>query len=501
MLDSETIPADEAAQMVRRGEAVWEGSADHKAKMRECWTGVAGMLAYHVGLDRWLFRDDPVRGGTLTISAAQTAVNQKFRVRVAAAKRGAKTAEVGWASPFLPEVTGVPGLTSAGNARRIGQDPLAGDVRDRIIIHGLVMRPLKDSIVVENGRTLLNMWGEPGGNMAQAIDKTGVTAQSDAEARSRWFLDVVEMIFDGDHAAESYFLDWCAHLVCRPDVKMIPSVLITSELQGIGKNFIGDTLAELVGRKHVRALDAATLKESFNDWIAGTLLVIVDELKEGDDYSFANGVKALQSQDEVNLKVKYRANETIDNYCNFLMFSNYDVPVRLEEKDRRWFIFQSPVRELRGAEWWRPRYAKREDPEALAMLRAWFGWRYVKRIENGARVEPSTGRMRALFDPKAPPPMTAAKEEVIEASRAPFFSIVRDLLLSGDITGGQKIAFGEIIEKCESASKSFRRPPDGVAGAELKRLGFVPKKTAKGRRWVAPFLPEADPPTADNGDF
>ena len=91
------------------------------------------------------------------------------------------------------------------------------------------------------------------------------------------FLEHLNYILDGDTTAIGYILNWFAHLVQKPWIKIKSAPLIIGE-QGIGKSMIGDMICAIVGLRNTTAVEESDLRSPFNEWIDGKLLVIVNEL-------------------------------------------------------------------------------------------------------------------------------------------------------------------------------------------------------------------------------
>ena len=80
---------------------------------------------------------------------------------------------------------------------------------------------------------------------------------------------------------------------------MPASALLISSLNGAGKNFMAEALKWMVGERNVKSVTAGALKGSFQSFIPGTSLVVISELYETGNYSFADSLKTLQSEDEL----------------------------------------------------------------------------------------------------------------------------------------------------------------------------------------------------------
>jgi hypothetical protein len=136
-----------------------------------------------------------------------------------------------------------------------------GAIVDRV--DKITFLPGSSEIVTEDGAKCLNVWTPP-----DIVPKAG-----DATP----FLNHIDYILDSDAAAISYLLDYLAHLVQKPWIKIKSAPLIIGE-PGIGKSLIGEMIATIIGRRNATAIEESDLRSQFNEWIDGKLLVIVHEL-------------------------------------------------------------------------------------------------------------------------------------------------------------------------------------------------------------------------------
>lgn len=420
---------------------------------------MADKLVFISNAARWAFVASGVDKSPMTDQAAQRIIDVDFQSEKLVLTYGRHDGRVR-AEHESPQLKMVAGLSPA--------------LRWRLVVDFQDTYPGKGRVVtLEDGSRVFNLWSEP----------RIKPVKPEKYQEPRWFLDVVERFFGEEHTTErEYFLDWCAHLVCRPAVKMPVSVLLISSLNGAGKGFIGDALMQMVGEKNTKKVTSGAIKGSFQSFIPGTTLVVIPELYEGGNYSFADGLKSLQSEDELFINLKYGPQENVNNACHFLAFSNNSMPIRLEESDRRWFVFASPQKARMPTEWWSERWRFIKDPKtrlphlgALGSLRRWF----EARIEDIER----TGR----FKPHGMPPTTEHKEAIIEDSRSVFFIRLKEMLENGKlrVEPHGRISLGEIAEQILEVDPRFKRPPNGQASADLETLGFTYEKKPL-RRWVVP---------------
>jgi len=209
-------------------------------------------------------------------------------------------------------------------------------------------------------------------------------------------------------------LDRLAHIEQRPDVLPQVSTLMFTPVQGIGRNLMSFMLAR-VWRGAV-GLDvnlSALLDGNFNWTLAGKTLVVVNEVREGTSanaYRHAGALRGLLT-DEVRLvNPKYGRQYKEFNAARWLMFSNHDDALPLDEADRRVHVIRNPD-EPRGGDYYAGLYAMACDPLFIASVRE-----FLRRRDIGG------------FDPGLRAPLTEAKRQVVDASMSEADREMRDVV-------------------------------------------------------------------------
>ena len=187
--------------------------------------------------------------------------------------------------------------------------------------------PNRPQIVERDGARYLNRW--------KARDFQPV------EGDVTPFLEHLEYLYDGDGATVQFVLDWMACLVQKPEQKQSSAILLTSEAEGIGKGLKGKMLSVLVGEGNTRYLSSDALSSDFNDWLATTSLVIVEEFEDNGRRNIVARIKNYITDEIVDINPKHAARYRARNQVNFLFFANAAAPVKLAETDRRFLVHRS----------------------------------------------------------------------------------------------------------------------------------------------------------------
>lgn len=211
-----------------------------------------------------------------------------------------------------------------------------------------------------------------------------------------------------DETERDHLLKMMAWTIRRPGQKLRHALLFRSEAQGIGKTMLTEIWTQLLGERNVRKTTTDEVASQFQGFIKETLLVILEELNWGVGPTGYNRLKDIITSDVAVVNEKFMPVRHWPNLATLVILTNIRTPLILEDKDRRIFYIDSP--------------ATKREPQYYAEFANW--WR-----EN-------IGVIRAFFDtididefrPHAEPPMTAAKQALIEDGREDLVKELADLV-------------------------------------------------------------------------
>lgn len=150
------------------------------------------------------------------------------------------------------------------------------------------------------------------------------------------------------------FVDYLAYCVQHPGRK-IRWAPVLKGIQGDGKSAFLVLMQHVLGHKNVRVLDSATLENSdFTAWRVGQCFTGLEEMKlHGHNrYDVYNKLKTPLSNDSVEMHPKGKDPITVPNVTNYLLLTNFDDGVPIDDSDRRAMCLRSPFltkEELRAA--------------------------------------------------------------------------------------------------------------------------------------------------------
>jgi hypothetical protein len=495
------ISSAEAHNLINEGKAVWQGKEPYWRMMADLWENLAETFVYVGTVGKWLDTEIGLAdGGLFKEEDAQREVNQRFvspqfvltTGYTKARSKGHKD-ELIKCAKVCPQLKLINDPNYCEKIEKYRKEPRSNS--DDYLLRTMVVSYLETkpnspkSLSIGHGpkkKRIFNLWTDPG----------IYPSKPETYQEPRWFLDVVDLNLGKEVSVEkTYVLDWFAHLVCRPEVKMNTTILLISEVQGTGKGFIAQTLERMVGEKNTQWLRAHHFKGArFQGFVLGTTLGVIDEIYEGRSSEFVNKLKPFQTEPKISVDQKFVPERQVANYVNFLSFSNEDFLLSLEEGDRRWVVLKSKVVEpLRGNEWRNffnrcfrvisdKKRGGQPNRKKLGDLRYYFEMRMAD-IER-------TGR----FDPHVPAPWSEHKGEVIEASRSSYYHRVSEALDDGAIVLNAEegtsrfrtVSLHEVDKVLRERDPNYRPPVDREKAKDLRALGFKSVKLNRGNRWLAP---------------
>ncbi|MDH5415494.1 MAG: DUF3854 domain-containing protein, partial [Flavobacteriaceae bacterium] len=214
------------------------------------------------------------------------------------------------------------------------------------------------------------------------------------------FMDAVSKIFDNDRELIQWFLDWVAYPIQNPVTKMLTGVLIQSVEQGTGKSSIGLCIGAMYGDNYSLVDDSQLHHSNFNEWAVNRQFILGDEVSGKDKRSESDGIKNLITRPDITINRKYMPSYTVPDCINYIFTSNHPDALNIEPDDRRFFVHR--IKHGKGL--------TLKQGQALESFRKGKGKSYLLNYFLNEH-EIAKG-----FDHRARPPMTEAKEELIEHS-------------------------------------------------------------------------------------
>lgn len=272
------------------------------------------------------------------------------------------------------------------------------------------------------------------------------------------------------------FRAWLAHNYLHPGVKVRWAPLLKG-CPGDGKSMFGELLELVLGVDNVKLMNADTIQTSpFSGWVEGQCVTVFEEVKfHGHNrYDVVNKLKPYIANNRVEKHGKGKDPGNILNVTNYLMLTNHEDAIPIEEGDRRYFVLFSPFRFL---------------VQLDAALQADYLITVAEHFEEVFSLVRANPDQLALWltetefpeewDANMSAPMTDAKRAMAGASRSDVETVIEDIL--DDVRADQKV-LGVTIDvfsaphlRQELRIRGVTQElPDRVMAAVLRRVGFEP---------------------------
>jgi hypothetical protein len=259
-----------------------------------------------------------------------------------------------------------------------------------------------EPMVIPNRLISEGGWIERGKVSCFNLYRPPLIERGDADKAGPW-LDHVRRVFADDC---EHILNWLAQRVQRPQEK-INHALVLGGGQGIGKDTLLEPIKRAVGPWNFVEVSPHHLLGRFNGFLRSVIMRVSEarDLGDIDRFQFYDHMKAYTAAppDVLRVDEKHLREYSVPNCTGVVITTNHKTDgLYLPADDRRHYVAWSD-------------FKKDEfDPNYWARIWGWYE-------EGGDRHVAAYLAKRDIsaFDPKAPPPKTAAFWEIVDAHRSP----------------------------------------------------------------------------------
>jgi len=152
-----------------------------------------------------------------------------------------------------------------------------------------------------------------------------------------WCRNLYENIAAGEIVLAKWILDWIADLIQHPGVRP-GTALAAIGGQGTGKGLFIKPIMQLLNEHSCHISNMQDIVGRFNAHLEGTLLIYADEATYGGSKEMANTLKALVTEDMIQIEKKGVDKYTVKNNLRLYISSNNDWVVPADLDERRYCI-------------------------------------------------------------------------------------------------------------------------------------------------------------------
>jgi putative DNA primase/helicase len=187
---------------------------------------------------------------------------------------------------------------------------------------------------------------------------------------------------------------WMAYQLQNRGAKINHAIVMHGD-EGSGKSILWEQIFMPMHAPYGRLIGQSELEDKFNDVFSKCTFVLADEVCARSELVHnKNKLKPLQTSRTIQINPKGLPRREERNHMNFVFLSNELQPLALDNSDRRYFVIATPPARERAF---------------YQRINAWLAAGGVEIAYDYLMSYPLDD-----FDPYAPPPITQAKQELIE---------------------------------------------------------------------------------------
>lgn len=189
-----------------------------------------------------------------------------------------------------------------------------------------------------------NVVFDPTGHIAQPDTHVnlfrGLTIDPDKPGDATLIIKHLHNICGEDDGLFHWVACWLALPLQQLGTKMRTSLIIHGRMEGTGKSFMMDIMRAIYG-KYSRTISQSQLQSDFNGWQSGMLFCVAEEVVSASERrNLKNLIQNIITNPVVQINEKNMPLREEASYANFVFLSNEQVPMLLNDTDRRYTVIQ-----------------------------------------------------------------------------------------------------------------------------------------------------------------
>ena len=193
--------------------------------------------------------------------------------------------------------------------------------------------------------------------------------------KSQIFIDFIKNIICNDNQEVfEYVINWIAYLIQKID-KKLPTAIVLTGMPGCGKTTFTNVLSKLLyGYSNDNVNDIKLITGGFNGLNENKKLIICNELKNVGEERFANFdvLKSLITETSIIINEKFIRARPAKNIASYIFVSNYSVPIKIEDGDRRYLCIEANSSKSNDRQYWKELYKTIDSDEFYEDLMYYF---------------------------------------------------------------------------------------------------------------------------------
>lgn len=177
------------------------------------------------------------------------------------------------------------------------------------------------------------------------------------------FCDLVRGCAGDTDELSTYLLKCFARIVQQPLMKSNVCIILSSRLQGSGKDTLMLWISKLLGNHTAHYSSEDSFWSQYDTTKEGAAFIHLEEASPGENQRRSDALKARITEDSTTINPKGVKSYIVPNIANHFMTTNNAVPVKLEASDRRFLILNPSDRCFKkGSAYWTEIYNNFSTP-------------------------------------------------------------------------------------------------------------------------------------------
>lgn len=154
--------------------------------------------------------------------------------------------------------------------------------------------------------------------------------------------DHVLLLCNDDKDVYTFVMNWLACLFQKPGYKNNIAMLFKSK-QGLGKDLFYELLKSMIGDTYSGNTEEIErdVFGQFNSFIRNKILICLNEVSPQVGFKYSDKIKNLITCKEDQIRVMRTDVQQVKSFTHYIMFTNNDFPIKVEESDRRCMIIEN----------------------------------------------------------------------------------------------------------------------------------------------------------------
>jgi hypothetical protein len=180
--------------------------------------------------------------------------------------------------------------------------------------------------------------------------------------------EVLRLMCSDDEKLMEYVLKWVAHIVQRP-YKKTEVAIVVQGLEGVGKDTFWNFIGSILGANEYFYNTKSPENDVFAHFNHGTEKCVLVKFEEADfktNSSNKGKLKSIITNPTETYNQKNKDAVVLDDYRNFVMTTNEEIPVVVSDSDRRFVLIHASEEKKDDTACWMDAHGKLADVRVKA---------------------------------------------------------------------------------------------------------------------------------------